>query len=211
MPAEQDGAIQAGANEGGFWYPGETTKPVSELVNEYEDSVGHNSNFMLELSPDRNGAVPESDLAAYTGMGKVLSDCYALTAAVAITNGTFTSSNNTSMTMTLTAGGVDRILIKEDVAHFGQQIRSYTISTMAPASTSPSNSKLGAAATAAGEDLWTPLASGLSVGHARIHRLPSPLAKWTQLKLDLLEVASWPPVIRTFAAFAQSTCISNLK
>ena len=28
-------------------------KTVAELMTEYEDSVGHNSNFLLELSPDR--------------------------------------------------------------------------------------------------------------------------------------------------------------
>ena len=34
---------------GGFWYPGATTKPLVELLREYEDSVGHNSNYLLEF------------------------------------------------------------------------------------------------------------------------------------------------------------------
>ena len=220
MPAEQDGAIQAGANEGGFWYPGESAKSIAELVAEYEDSVGHNCNFMLELSPDRDGAIPAADLLAYRGFGAVLARCYSLDAAVALTNGTVTT-NNQMLTLVLAAGGVDRLLIKEDVEHFGQQVRSYAVSMMAPAATQPpspsrvqgrgtdnsSSSSSSDGASAAG---WTVIAKGASIGHARIHRLGSPLPAGTKLKLELLEVASWPPVIRTFGAFAQSACVGEL-
>ena len=69
-------ATQAGANEGGFWYAGERPKSVSELLNEYEDSVGHNSNMMLEISPDRDGAVPPGDADAYVAFGEALRRCY---------------------------------------------------------------------------------------------------------------------------------------
>ena len=46
-------------------YPNETSKTTAELMAEYEDSVGHNSNFMLELSPDPDGVIPQADLSAY--------------------------------------------------------------------------------------------------------------------------------------------------
>ena len=38
---------------------------MGELVAEYEDSVGHNSNYLLELSPDPRGSIPPADKAAY--------------------------------------------------------------------------------------------------------------------------------------------------
>eukprot|EP00666_Eupelagonemidae_sp_cell4sb_P015124 gene15124-1861_t len=87
MPAEQDAAIQSGANEGGFWYPGEASKSAAELVNEYEDSVGHNANMMLELSPDRAGAIPAADAAAYAAFGARLKACYSRDKAVAAAAG----------------------------------------------------------------------------------------------------------------------------
>ena len=111
MPAEQDSAIQSGANEGGFWYPGERSKPVDELVNEYEDSVGHNSNYMLELSPDRHGALPDADLAAYRGLGAALSECYGGAKAVART-GANCSSAACDVPLPALTGNVDRVLIQ---------------------------------------------------------------------------------------------------
>jgi alpha-L-fucosidase len=71
VPAEQDGAIQGGENAGGFWYPQEHPKTVAELMAEYEDSVGHNANYLLELSPDPHGQIPAADVAAYKGFGQV--------------------------------------------------------------------------------------------------------------------------------------------
>lgn len=38
---------------------------------EYEDSVGHNANYLLELSPDPHGQIPAADVAAYKGFGQV--------------------------------------------------------------------------------------------------------------------------------------------
>ena len=49
---------------------------LDELLNEYEDSVGHNSNYMLELSPNRAGAIPAADHQAYVAFGKALARCY---------------------------------------------------------------------------------------------------------------------------------------
>jgi alpha-L-fucosidase len=71
VPAEQDGAIQSGMNAGGFWYPHSVPKTVTELMSEWEDSVGHNSNYLLELSPDPQGHIPAADVAAYRSFGQV--------------------------------------------------------------------------------------------------------------------------------------------
>ena len=71
VPAEQDGAIQGGMNAGGFWYPHSVPKTVTELMSEWEDSVGHNSNYLLELSPDPQGRIPTRDVAVYRRFGQV--------------------------------------------------------------------------------------------------------------------------------------------
>ena len=40
------------------------------------DRAGHNSNYLLELSPDPRGRIPPADAAAYRGFGEALERCY---------------------------------------------------------------------------------------------------------------------------------------
>eukprot|EP00037_Helgoeca_nana_P006248 m.57740 g.57740 ORF g.57740 m.57740 type:complete len:374 (-) comp17132_c1_seq1:734-1855(-) len=192
MPAEQDAAIQTGPNEGGFWYPGETPKAVSELLNEYEDSVGHNANLMLELSPDRTGAIPAADLAAYAAFGTALAKCY-VAPAVPVGNTSSVCSYASGcvvMLPHLLAAAVDRIRIAE--AYGTRAIRAYTVEASLlsdpDSSTSPPT-----------PTVWTSVATGKSVGHGRIHRLATVVQKGTLLRLRITS-ATAPPVLRSFAA-----------
>jgi alpha-L-fucosidase len=195
MPAEQDGAIQAGANEGGFWYPTETPKPVAELVAEYEDSFGHNSNYMLELSPDNSGALPVADVAAYAKFGETLTKCYGSGAALNTTNtthpaSTFNSCPPCALSMKVPAI-TDRLLIQEDVAGAGQRVRAYAIyQHQAQPPGSP----------------WIQIATGNSIGHGRIHRLTTPVPAGSWLTLEVLDSVGIP-VIRAFSAFSLAACM----
>eukprot|EP01048_Picozoa_sp_COSAG05_P014110 COSAG05_NODE_1568_length_4532_cov_6.020753_3_plen_853_part_00 len=169
VPAEQDGAIQ-NHNEGGFWFPGETTKPMAELMKEYEDAVGHNSNYLLELSPDPQGRIPSPDLAAYTAFGHALRACY--TGATAARQ---EMSHQTGLTFELPAastGPVDRVLIAEGLQRCGQRVTGYTLNALLP-----------------GNATWQLVGSDLSVGHCRIQRI-APVPPGTRLRLDVTAVAT---------------------
>ena len=165
MPAEQDAAIQSGANEGGFWYPGEKTKTVDELVSEYEDSVGHNSNYMLELSPDRKGHLPAGDVAAYAGFGQAIQRCYGEKGRngngdVARIESVHCDAIACQVSLSSSDSVVDRIRIRErDHTRF---VRKYDIF-----------------AATAQDGAWTKVANGSSVGRCRIHRITPALPPHT--------------------------------
>lgn len=71
MPAETDTVLR---NHYWFWMNNteNKTKTTKQLVKTYFDSVGHNSNLILAIAPDQTGAVPSSDLEAYTKFGSAM-------------------------------------------------------------------------------------------------------------------------------------------
>ena len=44
---------------GWFWAPDKTVRPASELIDIYYQSVGRNSNWLLNISPDDRGLIPD--------------------------------------------------------------------------------------------------------------------------------------------------------
>ena len=212
MPAEQDGAIQAGLNLGGFWYASEHAKSVAELVAEYEDSVGHNCNYMLELSPDREGRIPAGDLGAYLGLGAALRRCYySASAPINTTRGALAAAPGRPgvlyMELSLAGKeGADRVRIEEDVARHGQRIRSYEVYASGASSASRGTSATDGASAGG----WTQVAAGSSVGHARIHWLAKPLPPNVTLKLVVVRAVGAPVTplaIRRFAAYSLASCL----
>ena len=66
LPAECDAKIRA------TWFYDhneETLKSVDELFGMYEMSVGHGSNFLLNISPDDRGLLPDADAANLLALG----------------------------------------------------------------------------------------------------------------------------------------------
>jgi alpha-L-fucosidase len=61
-----------------FWHPNDeaSLKPVDELINIYEQSVGHGGQLMLGLAPDDRGLLPDADVARLREMGEALSARY---------------------------------------------------------------------------------------------------------------------------------------
>eukprot|EP01052_Picozoa_sp_SAG31_P034243 SAG31_NODE_3974_length_3703_cov_1.670089_1_plen_294_part_00 len=197
VPAEQDGAIQQ-HNMGGFWYPGATSKPMSELMREYEDSVGHNSNFLLELSPDPNGQIPPDDVAAYHAFGQALQRCYrgADAAKQEI-------SNVSGLVFELPAAptSVDRVLISEDMQRCGQRVTGFELSAQRP----------GDNAT------WELIGQEQSIGHCRIQRIAA-VAVGTRIRLNITAVAavsdpgcgSGAAQLRRMASFDMAGCMADV-
>ncbi|GMH90962.1 hypothetical protein TrST_g6857 [Triparma strigata] len=169
MPAEQDAPIADGYDYGGFWYPGQDPKNLTELMSEYEDSVGHNSNFMLELSPDRDGAIPDSNLEAYTMFGEALDRCYRPggVGVVASSDG-FRCDSKIGCSIPISAATeVDRVRLSE--ADSTRSIRAYEILV--------------------GGDV---VASGKSVGRCRIIRLPVMLKPDTEVMVRFTNATDVP-------------------
>jgi hypothetical protein len=128
-------------------------KAAAELVVEYEDAVGHNSNYLLELSPYPQGRIPLADVAAYkTFVEKCYRGSHAAEAALL---------DQRSRVFELAAAevAVDRLLLEEDMASCGQAVTKYTLSSLAQ-----------------GKIAWDVLTAGGSIGHSQIHRLATPLA-----------------------------------
>ena len=54
----------------------ETLKSVDELFGMYEMSVGHGSNFLLNIGPDNRGLLPEADAERFLALGKRIRASY---------------------------------------------------------------------------------------------------------------------------------------
>ena len=60
-----------------FWDENEETlKSTEELFGMYEMSVGHGSNFLLNIGPDRRGLLPEADMARLHALGERIRTSY---------------------------------------------------------------------------------------------------------------------------------------
>lgn len=62
-----------------FWHPNDTAslKSLSELVDDYEDTVGHGGQWMLGIAPDERGLLPDADVARLKELGAALKARYA--------------------------------------------------------------------------------------------------------------------------------------
>jgi alpha-L-fucosidase len=61
-----------------FWHPNDeaSLKSLEELVDDYEQSVGRGAQLMLGIAPDRNGRVPDVDVARLKEFGEAIQKIY---------------------------------------------------------------------------------------------------------------------------------------
>jgi alpha-L-fucosidase len=61
-----------------FWHPNDeaSLKSLAELVDDYEQSVGRGAQLMLGIAPDRNGRVPDVDVARLKEFGEATQKIY---------------------------------------------------------------------------------------------------------------------------------------
>lgn len=153
VPAEADTCFQgpkSGAKHGergpygGCWFynHGDGPKSLEELVSVYHDTVGANTNLLLDWTPDQTGTVPAEHVQRYQEFGDWIRGCYG-SAVVEVAK-----PKGSLVELTIPAGAdVDRVVIMEDQTN-GQAIRAYEVSVDG-----------------------TLLGSGESVGHKRIQLL----------------------------------------
>jgi alpha-L-fucosidase len=88
-PAETNTTIL----NGWFWAPRKHVRSAAQLIDVYYQSVGRNSNMLLNLSPDNRGLVPDDQLASLGLMARVIRETFARNLA---TGGKLIADNSNS-------------------------------------------------------------------------------------------------------------------
>ena len=150
-----------------FWRENDDAKVYSPeaLMEMYYKSVGLNSTLILGGTPNKDGLIPEADLAAYAAFGKEVRRRLG-TPIAEVTNKLELKPKKPVR--------IDHVTLMEQIAH-GERIRQYTVEGLT------------------GPGAWTQLASGESIGHKRIHRIPPVEVAAVRLKVTQ---STAPPLLR---------------
>jgi alpha-L-fucosidase len=136
---------------GWFWSPTKTSRTAAELIDIYYKAVGRNGNWLLNLSPDKRGLIPDDQLAHLRLMAQVVDETFArnLAAGGKLTSDSFNQANrpslavdgsldtwweaapgHTTATLTLTLPNpvtFDVVSLQEAVDRRGQRIESFFV------------------------------------------------------------------------------------
>ncbi len=195
---------------GWFWAPDKPVRTASELIDIYYQSVGRNSNWLLNLSPDDRGLIPELQRANLRLMNQVITQTFArnlaqraiLTAdssapahkpALALDQSLDTwwepAAGHTTPTLTVTLPHrvtFDVVSLQEAVDHRGQRIESFTVEALLNGS-------------------WEPVTQGTTVGHKRLLRLKVPIT--TDRVRIHIESSRLEPSIAQLGLFKQAAYV----
>ena len=165
---------------GWFWAPNKSVRTAAELIDIYYQSVGRNSNMLMNLSPDSRGLIPDNQLANLHLMSQVVKQTFArnLAAGATLTADNSNPTHRPSLaldsnldtwweaapghsTATLTlklpaARTFDVVSLQEAVDHRSQRIESFAIDIWD------------------GSD-WKQVDEQTTVGHKRLLRWDSPV------------------------------------
>jgi len=202
-PAETNTTIL----NGWFWNAEKRPRSARELVDVYYQSVGRNSNMLLNLSPDSRGLVPDNQLAPLRAMAKVIDQTFAKNLAI---GGSLTAdSSNPENDPRLALDGnpdtwweaapghrtaevvlklprtvtFDVVCLQEAVDHRSQQIASFAVDVWD-----------GSA--------WKEVERQTTVGHKRLLRLASP-ATTNQVRIRILD-SRLEPTLSEVGLFKQA-------
>lgn len=116
----------------------ETLKSVDELFGMYEMSVGHGSNFLLNIGPDNRGLLPEADAERLLALGKRIRASYGqpLDFSAPVKEGdtyiiTHKEMDEPSWEMPTENHLSNTIVISEDLTN-GQKISSFSVYAYLP-------------------------------------------------------------------------------
>lgn len=190
-----------------FWHPNDESslKSLPELLETWDQTVGHGAQLMLGLAPDRRGLLPESDVTRLRELGQALKTRRAANLALgnpALPNHPTPADPTQSPLLdgdpdtqwTAPAGATtatveltfptpitfDHALTMEGLAT-GQHIQRYSIDIYDPTTSR-----------------WTPITHGQAIGHTKIDSFPAVTA--SRIRLNIL--SSTPtPTLREFQLF----------
>jgi alpha-L-fucosidase len=170
-PAETNTSIR----HGWFWRNEEQhVKPAQEILDVWTRSVGGNSVFLLNLTPDNRGLIPDRDTAVLAEVGRILKATYSVNlatdasaetssdAGAAFAAGNAIDGNPNTCWKTPDWSGhadlvlklngeqtFDRVLMQEQIKHFGQRISKFYVDAMI-------------------DGVWQEIGQGTTVGYKRI-------------------------------------------
>ena len=122
LPSECDCRIRAS------WFYDDnldTLKTTEELFGMYESSVGHGSNFLLNIGPNYHGLIPEPDRKRILELGDMIRKVYStpdMFSDVTKDKDTYTVSINDEKDMKL----INRIVLMEDISG-GQSVDGFEV------------------------------------------------------------------------------------
>jgi alpha-L-fucosidase len=193
-PVEADTALKHGH---WFWHTDSdgSVKSLSELVDEYNETIGKGAQLMLGIAPDRNGLVPDADVARLKEFGVAIQNLYGYnlivekqgtgtaTAALDGDPSTFWSAPEGSHSAMLEVSfpnpvRFDRALTMEWL-NDGQHVQDYTIEYQ-------------------DHGAWKMLAKGHAIGHKKIDIFHAVTAQ--KVRLNILSSSS-ETHIREFQLF----------
>ncbi len=175
MPAMSDAPLRGfnGRHEW-FWEPGDEKHlfPLKNLMTMYYKSVGRNSTLIMGLTPNPDGLLPEPDVQRLTEWGQKINKIFSQPVAS-------TSGKGSILELRFDKEErFDHVVIQEDIQH-GERVRDYTLEIL--------NNKQ-----------WQALESGSSIGHKRIHVLPSQTAEGVRL---IINKSIATPLIKKLAVY----------
>jgi alpha-L-fucosidase len=163
-PAEVDVSIRPGW----FHHPAEDerVRSVDNLVNLYFTSVGRNGKLLLNVPPTAEGLIHPTDASRLAGMRDALDAVFARDFAHGVRHELESSATKTTFTLSLPAASpITIIRLGEDIRR-GQSVAAFRIETDD------------------GHEQWRPLVAGTTIGHARLERVPSTMARRVRLTID---------------------------
>jgi alpha-L-fucosidase len=171
MPAEADPVFD------GNWFAGRkgprSPRSLEDLMKLYYETVGRNTNLLLNCNPGADGLVPESHMERYGELGKEIARRFEVPVAE-------TKGDGDALELALKRPGkIDHVIIMEDIQH-GERVRAYEVEGLVPGNT------------------WRKLCEGISVGHKRIQKFDSTEVARLRLKVTSSAAA---PKIRRLAVF----------
>ncbi len=193
-----------------FWHPHDeaSLKIVSELVDSYEQSVGHGAQWMLGVAPDNRGLLPDADVRRLHELGAAIRARYgpqanlAVRAVAADANAMHAFDNDPNTFWSAPEGShaatlelhlpapvtVDRTLTMEWLVD-GQNVQHYRIEAMI-------------------NNRWKTLAEHQAIGHKKIDMFPPVTA--SRFRLNILTSAGTPR-IRELQVFAANKSVAMQK
>jgi len=184
-----------------FWHPNDekSLKGLDELLEMYEQTVGHGSQLMLGLAPDQTGQLPASDVARLTELGKAIEARYGKDKNLAAKQHVAASAevesaldNNPDSFWSAPAGSNHSQL----VVSFAKPVRFNRALTMEWLNDGQRVQKYSIEALTAGG--WKTIAKAEAIGHKKIDRFEPVTA--TKVRLNILSSTNGA-AIREFQIF----------
>ncbi len=206
-PAEADMPILYGW----FWAAGKPCRTAADLINNYYASVGRNCNWLLNLSPNTRGLIPDIQVTAVRQMAQVIAATFDKNLAE---GGTLTADTSdkahqpshamdgsldtwweaaqghTTGLLTLQLAQpttFDVVCLQEAVDHRGQRIEQFSVEAWT-------------------NGLWTTVDQQTTVGHKRLLRLHSPITT-DRVRISIAR-SRLEPTLAVLALYKQAELIA---